>query len=234
MEKIFHKPRMLKIKRRSCLNLQKIWMVNYKLTYFDTRGLAEASRQVFHLAGVKFEDVRIPFGDPSWEKLKKKTPFGQIPVLSVDGFEIPQSMAILRYLSRKFGFAGKTPEEEAWVDAIVDQFKDYIVSFRQLIVAVREKKSVDEIEKIRKEISDPAKESYFKILNGILTKSKSGFLVGDSVTFADLVVADNLVTLEKNGEFNRSEQPKLTALLEKVHNLPKLKKYIGSRPDTQF
>ncbi|CAI5441901.1 unnamed protein product [Caenorhabditis angaria] len=209
-------------------------MVNYKLTYFEVRGLAEPTRQVFHLAGVEFEDVRLPQGDKKWEDLKTKVPFGQLPVLSVDGFEIPQSAAILRYVSRKFGFAGKTPEEEAWADAIVDQFKDFVASFRQVIIAVRENKPAEEIERIKKEISDPAKESYFKILNGILAKSKSGFLVGDSVTFADLVVADNLVTLEKNGAFNRSEQPKLTALLEKVHNLPKLRNYIASRPDTQF
>ncbi|CAI5441896.1 unnamed protein product [Caenorhabditis angaria] len=208
-------------------------MVHYKLTYFEARGYAEASRQVLHLAGVEFEDVRIPMGSsPQWDELKPKTPFGQIPVLSVDGFEIPQSMAILRYVSRKFGFAGKTPEEEAWVDAIVDQFKDYAIPFRQYLIALRNGDT--DAEKIKNEVSFPARDAYFKILTGILEKSKSGFLVGDSVTFADLVVADNLVTLQKNGFFTSDEYPKLVEHQSKIQNLPKLKEWIETRPDTQF
>ncbi|EFO91316.1 hypothetical protein CRE_11848 [Caenorhabditis remanei] len=209
-------------------------MPSYKLTYFDVRGLAEASRLLFHLAGVPFEDKRITFGDGSWEKLKDSTPFGQIPVLSVDGFEIPQSAAILRYLAKKFGFAGKTPEEQAWADAIVDQFKDFFGAFRQLIVAQRGGKSAEEIEKITSEVVKPAQESYFKILNGILEKNKSGFLVGNGITFADLVIAENIESLEKFGFFNASEQPKLSALREKVYTQPSLKSYLASRPDSQI
>ncbi|CAI5441900.1 unnamed protein product [Caenorhabditis angaria] len=209
-------------------------MVHYKLTYFDGRGFAEASRQVFKLAGIEFEDVRLPIASPEWEALKPSTPFGQLPVLSVDGFEIPQSAAILRYLARKFGFAGKTPEEEAWVDAIVDQFKDFMGQYRQYIYAVFLKKPVEEVEKAKTEVAIPARDAYFKILNGILEKSKSGFLVGDSVTFADLVVADNLVTLEKNGFVSNEEHLKIVEFKAKIQNLPKLKEWIETRPDTPF
>ncbi|CAP26701.1 Protein CBG06384 [Caenorhabditis briggsae] len=209
-------------------------MPSYKLTYFDARGFAEPARMLFHLAGVSFEDVRVSREDGSWEKVQDSTPFGKLPVLSVDGFDIPQSAAIIRYLANKFGYAGKSPEEKAWADAIVDQFKDFVGAFSELILAQRSGKSAEEIARISTEITTPAKEAWFKILNGILDKSKSGFLVGDGLTFADLVAVENVTTLEKNGFLVASEQPKLIALREKVYGIPAIKKWIDTRPDTPF
>ncbi|PIC25238.1 hypothetical protein B9Z55_018247 [Caenorhabditis nigoni] len=209
-------------------------MPSYKLTYFDARGFAEPARIILHLAGVSFEDVRVSREDGSWEKIQDSTPFGKLPVLSVDGFDIPQSAAIIRYLANKFGYAGKTAEEKAWVDAIVDQFKDFVGAFSELIMAQRSGKSAEEIARISTEVTTPAKEAWFKILNGILDKSKSGFLVGDGLTFADLVAVENVTTLEKNGFLVASEQPKLIALREKVYGIPAIKKWIETRPDTQF
>ncbi|PIC25231.1 hypothetical protein B9Z55_018244 [Caenorhabditis nigoni] len=209
-------------------------MPTYKLTYFNARGYAEPARLLFHLAGVPFEDFRMTHGDGTWEKIKDSTPFGQVPVLSVDGTEIPQSMAIIRYLANQFGYAGKTPEEKAWVDAIVDQYKDFMSAFMQFVLAQHNGKPTEEVERLKTEVYAPAKETYIKILNGLLEKSKSGFLVGESLTFADLVVAENLFGLEKNEHFVAAEHPKLLALKENVYGIPAIKEYIKSRPDTQF
>jgi hypothetical protein len=51
------------------------------------------------LAGVDFEDERI---DPkTWQELKPKTKFGQLPLLTIDGgAQIAQSDAMLRYAGR--------------------------------------------------------------------------------------------------------------------------------------
>ena len=38
--------------------------------------------------------------------LKPALPYGQLPVLEVDGVTICQSMAIARYLANEFGLAG--------------------------------------------------------------------------------------------------------------------------------
>ncbi|UMM33706.1 hypothetical protein L5515_007082 [Caenorhabditis briggsae] len=209
-------------------------MPTYKLTYFNARGYAEPARMLFHLAGVPFEDYRMTHGDGTWEKIKGSTPIGKVPVLSVDGFDIPQSLAIIRYLANKFGYAGKTLEEKAWADAVVDQYKDFQFAFIQYVNAKSAGRPDEEVERIRTEVYLPYKELYFDFLNRLLEKSKSGFLVGDSLTFADLVVVENLFSLGKNQHFVAAEHPKLLALKEKIYGIPAIKQYVESRPDTQF
>uniref|UniRef100_A0A8R1IW93 GST N-terminal domain-containing protein n=1 Tax=Caenorhabditis japonica TaxID=281687 RepID=A0A8R1IW93_CAEJA len=76
-------------------------MPHYKLYYFDCRALAEPIRIIFALFDVSYEDHRVT--PEQWDKLKNDTPYGQLPVLKVDGLEIGQSSAIGRYLARKFG-----------------------------------------------------------------------------------------------------------------------------------
>ncbi|CAB02291.1 glutathione transferase [Caenorhabditis elegans] len=208
-------------------------MPSYKLTYFFFRGLGEPIRLLFHLAGVQFEEVRMN-PDQTWLDIKDSTPMKQLPVLNIDGFELPQSGAILRYLARKFGFAGKTPEEEAWVDAVHDLFKDFLAEFKKFAAERRSGKSAEEVEKFRSEFFLPARNTYFNILNGLLEKSNSGFLIGSDITFADLVVVDNLLTLKNYGLFDESEFTKLAALREKVNSYPGIKEYIAKRPVTEY
>ena len=50
--------------------------------------------------------------------------FGQVPVLEVDGKQVAQSMAIARFLARRYKLAGKNELEEAEADAIVDCISD--------------------------------------------------------------------------------------------------------------
>jgi glutathione S-transferase len=54
-------------------------------------------RLAFTLAGVPFDDERIPF--MKWPEFKSKTPFGKIPVLSINGGPFRgQSGGILRWI----------------------------------------------------------------------------------------------------------------------------------------
>ncbi|CAP24310.1 Protein CBR-GST-3 [Caenorhabditis briggsae] len=207
-------------------------MVQYKLTYFNARGLAEICRQLFYLAGVEFIDERLD--EEGFAKLKSSLPTGQVPILYIDNVPFSQSTAIARYLARKFGFVGKTAEEELLADSIVDTFKDFIESFRKYVVAALTGKGEEKMKEIRENIMKPAVASYFQYLNKILEKSESGFLVGSQLTWADLVVADNLTTLI-NAEFMAVGKEKMLAeFREKIIETPKLKEWIDKRPVTRF
>jgi prostaglandin-H2 D-isomerase / glutathione transferase len=77
-------------------------MPNYKLTYFDvpiSRG--EECRLALHVAGLPFEDERL--NRDQWAARKASTPFGALPVLAVDGRQLAQSNAILRYIGSQHG-----------------------------------------------------------------------------------------------------------------------------------
>ena len=76
-------------------------MVQYKLSYFNGKGLGEITRYIFALAGIEYEDHIILEED--WPKIKPTTPFGHVPVLEItDGSHveyIAQSNTIARSLN---------------------------------------------------------------------------------------------------------------------------------------
>lgn len=81
------------------------------LKYFDIAGRAEPIRILFHIAGVQYDDVRIPFKE--WPDVKETTPLGFVPVLTIDGQDFCQSISLTRYAAK---LAGWYPESE--VDAL--------------------------------------------------------------------------------------------------------------------
>merc|ERR1712173_158739 len=82
----------------------------------------EAARLILAYGGKNYEDRRVSFEDmPS---LKPSLPFGQLPVLEVDGVDICQSMAIARYLASECGIAGSSGLVKAQVDEVVDVVND--------------------------------------------------------------------------------------------------------------
>ena len=56
--------------------------------------------------------------------LKPSLPYGQVPLLEVDGDTICQSMAIARYLANEHGLAGSSNMVKAQVDEVVDVMND--------------------------------------------------------------------------------------------------------------
>ncbi|KHN80491.1 Glutathione S-transferase 1 [Toxocara canis] len=204
---------------------------SYKLTYFDLRYLGEGPRLIFHQAGVPFEDVRIKRED--WLPLKPKTPFGQLPVLEVNGEMISQSHAICRYLAHQFGLAGKTPLEDALIDSIADAHKDFFNECQPYFKIVGGDIEGDK-DAIYKNVVVPARNKYLVALERFLAKSESGFLVGKSLTWVDLVVSEYIATWDSINSTFLHGHPKVKKFIQSIRALPNVKKWIAQRPQTIF
>ncbi|CAI9722415.1 S-crystallin SL11-like [Octopus vulgaris] len=106
-------------------------MPTYNLFYFNGRGRAEICRILFAAAGVHYTDRRIKISE--WNRFKNKMNFSILPVLQIDGeTQIPQSMAIARYLAKEFGFHGKNNVDMARIESICDCLNDILDDYLQL------------------------------------------------------------------------------------------------------
>lgn len=103
-------------------------MSEISLYYFNSYGRAETTRIILKYIGWEFNDVRL--SDEEWVVLKdhKACEFNQIPMLSIDGYNLVQSRSIERYILRKAGLyptdfylAYKTECLIAFFDDIVEQ-----------------------------------------------------------------------------------------------------------------
>lgn len=77
-------------------------MPHIKLSYFDMNGgRAEPVRLALAIGGIAFEDHRFSFAE--FADVRKTAPFGQVPVLLVDGVQVTQCDAMLRYAGKLSG-----------------------------------------------------------------------------------------------------------------------------------
>ena len=74
------------------------------VTYFPGKGRAEAIKLALHLANLPFKFNPIT----DWPTVKAEgiqngsLPFGQVPLVHIDGLDLVQSLAILRYISNSY------------------------------------------------------------------------------------------------------------------------------------
>ncbi|HRC61135.1 putative glutathione S-transferase 7 [Candidatus Propionivibrio aalborgensis] len=95
-----------------------------RLIYFDFAGSrGEECRIALHLAGVDFDDVRIPIAE--WPELKPQTPFGSLPILEIAGKPpLAESNAILVYIGRQHGLHPKDALDAAYHEALMSYAED--------------------------------------------------------------------------------------------------------------
>uniref|UniRef100_A0A914KML6 glutathione transferase n=1 Tax=Meloidogyne incognita TaxID=6306 RepID=A0A914KML6_MELIC len=204
-------------------------MVQYKLYYFDLRGLGEAIRLCFHYAGETFEDTR--FTAENWPNEKNKFFYGKVPVLEVDGKQLSQSGAILQYLSNKFGLAGKDDWEKAKIVEIFDFYKDVYNELAPYIYAkwgIRE----GDVDKLRKDVFIPGAERVFPLFVKLLAESGSGFFVKSGLTYVDFVLAEYFELVRSFEPEIVGKYKELTDFVDKVYAEPKLKTYLSTRKTT--
>ena len=145
---------------------------------------AETSRLALFIGEIEFEDYR-----PSREEIAKMRtegifPFGQFPVLQVDGKTIAQTGAIARFCGK---LSGLYPMENdfyaAKVDEVIDLATDITVKIRPALIEKDPEKRME----MRSELSETVLPHWLRFMETLLEDNgKTGYFVDDSLTVADL------------------------------------------------
>ena len=147
---------------------------------------AEVCRLALHLGKVPFEDVRMKTPEERAAfKESGKAPFGQVPIMEVDGKVIAQTGAIARYCGKQGGFYPRDDDfAAAKIDEIIDTATDITVAVgRTFRMEGKEK------EEARKELATVTLPKYLSALEKIMSENGStGFYVGSKMTIADIAM----------------------------------------------
>ncbi|KAL5013717.1 hypothetical protein ScPMuIL_007987 [Solemya velum] len=201
----------------------------YKLIYFPTRGRAEVTRLVFAVSGIDYEDCRID-RQTEWPKIKPNTPFGHLPVLEVDGEQKAGSLSIARFVAKQAGMMGKTSLEQARIEMIVDALQDALETMVSWFVETEESIKAEK----KKKVVEETFPTVVSIMESILTKNTAdgGFLVGSSLSLADIALYDSLQHPVDLFDFSLDKYPKTAAHRKMVAETPKIAEWLKKRPKT--
>lgn len=158
-----------------------------KLSYFDFHGgRGEPARLALSMAGIPFEDDRIP--GPQWATFKPQTPFGQLPVLEVDGKILSQSNAINRFVGKLTGLY----PEDAWQAAKCDEVCDALEALSGEMAASFRMKDQDQLRAERERLVAGPITLYLRVLDKLLVDAGGEWFADGRLTMADLKSALNV------------------------------------------
>lgn len=193
-------------------------------------------------------DHSIPFTDASfssdeWGKFSPdglkakltsegKLPFGQVPLLEVDGLYLVQSHTILRYLGRKHGWYTGTPAQLAKIDLVADGTED--VRKRLSTIKYSEKSDEEKSALYAHYFTvDSEAKLWLGYIESIVASSTTPFAASTpDATHADYLLLDLLdYHTSLGGEMAASlltGMPALVAFREMMVARPNLKAYLES------
>ncbi|PAA52037.1 hypothetical protein BOX15_Mlig004687g1 [Macrostomum lignano] len=202
----------------------------YKLIYFPIRFRAEGLRWTLAYSGLPWEDKKIMMEE--WAGLKPTVPSGILPCLvTPDGRKLVQSAAIARFLAVRAGIYPAGEAEQCKCDELIALVQcDLMAAYEQFLPL----RPQEERRRGYDNWNEKAAPRILGYLDGILADSQSGYLIGDELTVADLLVAAVVDSLSQIPEVRASAQSRkhLTAHLAKLRQQEKLAAYLKSRDDS--
>lgn len=157
-------------------------MAQIKLSYFDFHGgRAEPVRLALAIGGIAFEDHRFAFTD--FAEVRKTAPFGQVPVLHVDGVAVTQSDAMLRYAGK---LAGLYPTD-AYQALLCDEVT-YVVEEAGVAMGPTFRMTGDEQKAARLALVNGSMPVYLAWLQSHLQARGGEYFSDNRLTVADLKV----------------------------------------------
>uniref|UniRef100_A0A0L8HM98 Uncharacterized protein n=1 Tax=Octopus bimaculoides TaxID=37653 RepID=A0A0L8HM98_OCTBM len=215
-------------------------MPSYTLYYFNHRGRAEICRMLFAAAGVQYNDRRIESSE--WRSMRSNMPCSMMPMLELDNkVQIPQSMAMARFLAREFGFYGRSNIEMARVDFISDCFYDILDDYLRMYhdkdgkMMFQRSKEMDGSSEQRMRYQETCRR-ILPFMERTLEMHNNGsqFFMGDQITMADMMCFCALENPLMEDDSLLRSYPKLLALKERVISHPKMSSYLQKRSRTDF
>ncbi|XP_022110404.1 glutathione S-transferase-like isoform X2 [Acanthaster planci] len=199
-------------------------MSQYRVLYFNIKGKAQLIRLLLHDQGIAFTDDVIDKKD--WPAMKPtlNLAFGQMPAFWDGDFQLVQTGAILRYLSRKHGTYGSNDTEASLIDMAYDGIEDFYQRYIRMVYdnfANRKEKFLAEM------VPNVILPTLQKLL--MTNKNGEGFLVGDKISFADYHLfqfLDALMGLSASACLEAF--PVMKAYYERIKARPGINKFLAS------
>lgn len=157
-------------------------MPQLKLTYFDFHGgRAEPIRLALHAGGIDFDDHRFAF--PEFAEIRKDTPLGQVPTLTVDGVQVTQCDSILRYAGKLAGLYPSDPYQALLCDEVM-----YVVEEASVKLGPSFRMTGEAQKLARTELVNGSMPVYLSWLQSQLLAHGGKYFADSRLTVADLKV----------------------------------------------
>ncbi|MBA5606165.1 glutathione S-transferase family protein [Duganella sp. FT3S] len=203
-------------------------MPQLKLTYFDFHGgRGEPARLALHIGGIPFEDHRFAF--PEFAELRKSTPFGQVPVLHVDGVQVSQCDAILRYVGKLAGLYPTDPFQALLCDEVT-----YVVENANDKISPTYRMTGEEQKAARLALVNGSMPVYLRWLEAQLLAHGGDYFADHRLTIADLKVFVDVRNLNSGRldhvptDLVQSVAPALNAHQQRIAATPAIQAYYAS------
>lgn len=200
--------------------------VDATLYYFGGRGVADQIRWLMAASNISFKHKVIDTREKFLQMAERQLPFGQLPLLQIDGLEIVQSQAMVRYIARRGGLYPTDPAEEVKADMLAEMVRDVVGM--TLGAPFMRAKGEESKQKVLETMRTNWKKfgSRFEV---VLVANGGEYLVGNSLSYADILLVHALTCyVEECGPDVVSDMPQLVELQHKVMALPGIQSFIRS------
>ncbi|OMJ68697.1 hypothetical protein SteCoe_33783 [Stentor coeruleus] len=173
------------------------------LHYFDGWGRAERTRWLLMSYNIDYTEKLYEWEE--WLKLRSSIEFGQLPALEIDGHLIIQSIAIDKYIARKIGIVPTDTYQEYLIESLLLYFDDLFREYANFLIYA------SDLQGFIKYYNEELKDCLKWVENRIEANGNNGFVVGNSRTLADFVVAEFIIDIFLSGPRKGTLSPLIEA-----------------------